>query len=68
MRDADCLEFEDYFDFVKRAAADPFGRKVKLADMIDNSDLRRISMPSERDLARVAKYRQAIELVRALPG
>jgi hypothetical protein len=41
---------EDYEAFVRGAAADPIGRAVKLADLRDNSDLSRISAPSEREL------------------
>jgi hypothetical protein len=45
---------------VRRAAANPIGRKVKLADLKDNSDLTRISAPPERDIERIEKYREAI--------
>ena len=58
---------EDYEDFVRRAAANPIGRRVKLADMQDNSDLSRIAAPSERDLRRIEKYRRAIDLIGRLP-
>lgn len=51
---------EDYDSFVERAMANPIGRRVKLADLRDNSDLARITNPSERDFARVAKYQRAI--------
>src|SRR5215467_11229904 len=43
---------EDYDAFVRRAAADPIGRAVKLADLRDNCDLSRIAAPTPRDLAR----------------
>ena len=58
---------EDYEDFVRRAAANPIGRRVKLADMIDNSDMSRIAEPTERDFQRVEKYRRAIDLISRLP-
>jgi hypothetical protein len=58
---------EDYEAFVRRAAENPIGRKVKLADLNDNCDLTRIAAPSERDVARIAKYRGAIELIGRLP-
>jgi (p)ppGpp synthase/HD superfamily hydrolase len=54
---------EDYFSFVRRAAANPIGRKVKLADLRDNADLTRISDATERDFERVEKYREAIKLI-----
>jgi (p)ppGpp synthase/HD superfamily hydrolase len=54
---------ETYEDFVRRAAANPIGRAVKLADLQDNCDLSRISKPSERDFQRIEKYRKAIDLI-----
>jgi hypothetical protein len=50
-----------------RAAADPIGRRVKLADLRDNCDLSRISVPTDRDHDRIAKYRRAIELIESRP-
>lgn len=54
---------EGYDDFVQRAAADPIGRAVKLADLRDNSDLSRIAAPTARDLERIEKYRRAIAAI-----
>jgi (p)ppGpp synthase/HD superfamily hydrolase len=54
---------EDYESFVRRAAADPIGRAVKLADLSDNCDLSRIAAPSQRDYERIEKYRRAIDLI-----
>jgi len=51
---------ESYENFVARAAADPIGRVVKRADLEDNSDLSRVPSPTEKDLARVEKYRRAL--------
>src|ERR1700687_2428455 len=58
---------EDYEAFVRRAAANPIGRRVKLADLHDNCDLSRIAAPSECDLQRIEKYRRAIDLISGLP-
>ena len=58
---------EDYEDFVRRAAANRIGRRVKLADLHDNCDLSRIAAPSERDFERIDKYRRAIDLIEQLP-
>lgn len=60
------MTWEHYEAFVRRAAANPIGRRVKLADLRDNSDLSRIANPSEKDHARVAKYRRAIALLESL--
>ena len=51
---------EDYEAFARRAAANPIGRRVKLADLADNCDLSRISSPTEKDYQRLEKYRRAI--------
>ena len=54
---------ETYEDFALRAAADPIGRRVKLADLADNCDLSRISNPSDKNRERIDKYRRAIALI-----
>lgn len=54
---------ESYDDFVRRAAADPIGRQVKLADLHDNCDLSRIASPGPRDHERIAKYKRAIATI-----
>lgn len=59
------MEGESYEDFVARAALDPVGKAVKLADLMENSDLSRIAEPSQKDLERVAKYGRAIEYLMA---
>ena len=58
--------YEDtYMRFVLRAAQDPIGREVKIADLEDNCDLSRIASPTEKDCARLARYRRALELIRS---
>ncbi len=59
-------EGEDYPAFVLRAAANPIGRRVKLADLRDNSDLSRIAQPTQKDFERLARYRAAIEAIQRL--
>lgn len=59
------VEGESYEDFVARAALDPVGKKVKLADLMENSDLSRIAEPSQKDLERVEKYGRAIRYLMA---
>ncbi|MCR8930742.1 MULTISPECIES: HD domain-containing protein [unclassified Pseudomonas] len=55
---------ESYEDFVDRAAQNPIGRAVKLADLEENSDLSRITSPGWEDLERIEKYRRAIGRLR----
>jgi (p)ppGpp synthase/HD superfamily hydrolase len=57
---------EEYESAIRRAAADPIARAVKLADLADNSNLSRIANPTDEDRARVEKYRRAIALIRSL--
>jgi (p)ppGpp synthase/HD superfamily hydrolase len=45
-----------YAAYVGRVAAHPIARKVKLADLEDNLDARRLEAISERDAARLTKY------------
>ena len=52
-----------YMDYVKQLAPNPIARKVKLADLRHNSDPSRLERMTERDLARAAKYAQAIALL-----
>ena len=59
------VEGESYEDFVARAALDPVGKAVKLADLMENSDLSRIAEPSQKDLERVEKYGRAIRYLMA---
>jgi len=57
-------EGEAYPDFVSRAAGDPLGRPVKVADLEDNSNLERIPVPTEADLVRRARYASALSLLK----
>jgi (p)ppGpp synthase/HD superfamily hydrolase len=52
-------EGEDYEQFVRRSAANPLARRVKLADLEDNMDLRRMPQISEKDVPRLQKYVKA---------
>ena len=58
----------DYQGFIARSAGNRIGRTVKMADLIDNSDLSRIATPTAADHQRVEKYQAAIAyLQRAAP-
>jgi (p)ppGpp synthase/HD superfamily hydrolase len=50
---------ESYEAFIERAAANPIARRVKLADVEDNLDLRRLVELTDRDVARLRKYMTA---------
>lgn len=58
----DCLtkrDGEEYPAFVQRSASNPLARRVKLADLEDNMDLRRMGTVAEKDLPRLNKYLKA---------
>ncbi|MDZ5634442.1 hypothetical protein [Janthinobacterium sp. GMG1] len=58
------IDGESYEAFIARAALDPVGKAVKLADLAENSDLSRIDRPTQKDLERLEKYRRAMEYLR----
>ncbi len=58
----DCLtrrESESYEAFIERIAPNPLAREVKLADLEDNMDIRRLHEVQEKDTARLNRYLQA---------
>lgn len=58
----DCLtkrDDESYEAFIARASHNALARQVKLADLEDNMDLRRIAEVTDQDLERLRKYHQA---------
>ena len=53
-----------YMDYVRKLADDPIARKVKLADLAHNSDMTRFDHePTEEDLKRMQKYREAMMIL-----
>jgi guanosine-3',5'-bis(diphosphate) 3'-pyrophosphohydrolase len=50
---------EPYDECIRRTAQNPIARVVKLADLEDNMDLSRIPNPTEKDHARLRKYKAA---------
>ncbi|MCU7548309.1 phosphohydrolase [Chitinophagaceae bacterium LB-8] len=52
-------EDEDYNDYIKRVKTNFLAVKVKLNDLTDNLDLKRISELTEKDIPRFNKYLKA---------
>ena len=52
-----------YMDYVKQIKTNPIAAKVKLADLMHNSDLTRLDVVDERALRRTEKYKKAIDLL-----
>ncbi|HEV2864320.1 MAG TPA: HD domain-containing protein [Pyrinomonadaceae bacterium] len=58
----DCLthrEGESYEQFVGRVATNPIARQVKIADLEDNMNVRRMSQLGPKELGRLEKYHRA---------
>lgn len=54
---------EDYFDYIQKVKQNEIARVVKLADLQDNMNLKRLSVITEKDKERVKKYQKAKELL-----
>lgn len=62
----DCLtrrEGETYEAFIARASANPLARRVKIADLEDNMDIRRLSRLADKDVGRLRRYLQAWQFI-----
>jgi (p)ppGpp synthase/HD superfamily hydrolase len=54
---------ESYDDFILRASSNSLARKVKLADLEDNMDIRRIGELTEKDIQRIQKYHRVWQML-----
>ena len=52
-----------YFDYVAAIKSNPIARQVKMADLRHNSDLTRLDVVDSKALARVEKYKKALEIL-----
>jgi (p)ppGpp synthase/HD superfamily hydrolase len=62
LRAIDCLtkrKNETYRDFINRLSQDPLARRIKIADLEDNMDVRRLFRFAPKDAKRLAKYIRA---------
>ena len=58
----DCLthrEGESYEEFVERVRTNPIARQVKIADLEDNMNVRRMKQLGPKELERMEKYHKA---------
>lgn len=53
------LENESYEEFLARIEANAIARRVKLADLEDNMDVRRLNALTEKDTQRLQRYHPA---------
>jgi hypothetical protein len=56
---------EDIKRYQSRVDANPIARKVKLADLHDNLNLKRTMNPTEKDRERMLKYKKALTFFEA---
>ena len=57
---------DNYMAFIERAAKNPIGRRVKLADLRDNMDITRIEVPVAKDFERLERYHKAAQYLEQL--
>ena len=54
---------EKYFDYIDRIKADRLTINVKLSDLKDNMNLKRLKEVTEKDINRIEKYKKAKEIL-----
>jgi (p)ppGpp synthase/HD superfamily hydrolase len=59
---------ETYDAFIDRLSPDPLAREVKLADLTDNMDVRRLKRVADADRDRLDRYVRAWQRLRAAQG
>jgi len=57
---------DGYQSFVVRAGKNPIGRRVKIADLMDNMDLTRLAELSDKDFRRLDRYMKALRYLEEL--
>jgi hypothetical protein len=60
------LKMQNERDYIQRISANPVARKVKLADLEDNLDAKRLPELTMRDQTRMKKYHQAWLLLKGV--
>jgi len=56
-------KYEEYLKFIERVKLNPIGRKVKIADLMDNMVISRLSTISDQDVKRMEKYKKAYAIL-----
>ncbi len=52
---------EDYDEYIKKVKSNPTATKVKIADIHHNMDITRLKEVTEKDKARIEKYKRALK-------
>ena len=64
-----CLTHEkeqNYFDYIKNISKNEIATKVKIADLMHNSDLSRLDNVTQEDLLRLKKYEECIKYLKSV--
>ncbi|GIZ15507.1 phosphohydrolase [Capnocytophaga catalasegens] len=56
---------EIYMDFIKRVSKNPIATRIKINDLEDNMDIKRLSFLTEKDLERLNKYIRAYHFLKS---
>lgn len=59
---------EDYMTYIERIKKNAIAKKVKIADIIHNSDETRLDEITEKDIVRRKKYRKALNILKNSEG
>ena len=54
----------NYMEYIKELSKNPIAKKVKIADLLHNSDETRLEKITIKDVARREKYKNALEFLR----
>ena len=54
-----------YFEYINAIKSKPLARQVKLPDLVDNMNLKRLKTITDKDLERVEKYKEAQRMLKA---
>ena len=62
-------EEEDYFDYIRRLCADPAARRIKLADLADNTEVRQhLKRRTDKDREKIRRFARARRMILTWPG
>lgn len=59
---------ESYSDFIERITGNDLAIRVKLNDLEDNMDVRRLNKVTEKDAERLSKYINAYNYLKSIPS